>query len=92
MVDFLRNSDAFVWSIEGDPRLRSTIVTLVLFDRTPNWEQLVNRFEVLSRTMPMFRQRVMPSRTRSQPRNFGLGRCLVEAAELDRYWAQFVAL
>jgi Wax ester synthase-like Acyl-CoA acyltransferase domain/WS/DGAT C-terminal domain len=68
MAEFLRNSDAFVWSIESDPRLRSTIVTLVLFDGTPNWEQLVDRFELLSRTMPIFRQRVMPSPTPAPPR------------------------
>ena len=34
----------------------------------------------------------MITRRKSQPRNFVLGRCLVEAAELDRYWPQFVAL
>jgi hypothetical protein len=61
MPEFLRNSDAFIWSIEADPRLRSTIVSLVMVDRAPNWEQLVDRFELLSRTMPMFRQRVTPS-------------------------------
>lgn len=68
MAEFFRNSDAFVWSIEGDPRLRSTIVTLVLLDRNPNWEQVVDRFELLSRTMPMFRQRVMLSPPPAPPR------------------------
>ena len=68
MAEFLRNSDAFVWSIECDPRLRSTIVTLVLLDRTPDWCELVNRFELLSRTMPMFRQRVISSPTPAPPR------------------------
>ena len=58
MADFLCNSDAFIWSVENDPRLRSTIVTLVLLDRSPDWNALVNRFELLSRTVPMFRQRV----------------------------------
>lgn len=33
MTEFLRNSDAFIWTIENDPRLRSTIVTLALVDR-----------------------------------------------------------
>ena len=68
MADFLRNTDAFTWSMESDPRLRSTIVSLVLLDRTPNWEQLVDRFELLSRTMPMFRQRVTPSPPPAPPR------------------------
>jgi diacylglycerol O-acyltransferase / wax synthase len=68
MAEFLRNSDAFVWSIESDPRLRSTIVTLILLDRSPDWDTLVNRFELLSRTVPMFRQRVVPSPRPAPPR------------------------
>jgi diacylglycerol O-acyltransferase / wax synthase len=61
MAEFLRNSDTFVWSIERDPRLRSTIVTLVLLDRSPDWNELVVRFDRLSRTVLMFRQRVVTS-------------------------------
>ena len=68
MAEFLRNSDAFIWSIETDPRLRSTIVTLVLLDRSPDWDELVDRFELLSRTVPMFRQRVVPSPPPAPPR------------------------
>jgi WS/DGAT/MGAT family acyltransferase len=68
MADFLRSSDAFIWSIETDPRLRSTIVTLVLLDRSPDWDTLVSRFELLSRTVPMFRQRVVPSPRPAPPR------------------------
>jgi len=68
MADFLRSSDAFVWSIESDPRLRSTIVTLILLDRCPDWREVVNRFERLSRTVPMFRQRVVPSPGLAPPR------------------------
>ena len=68
MADFLRNTDAFTWSMESDPRLRSTIVSLVLLDRTPDWDRLVDRFDLLSRTMPVFRQRVIPSPTPAPPR------------------------
>lgn len=68
MAEFLRSSDAFIWSIEADPRLRSTIVTLVLLDRSPDWNELVSRFELLSRTVPMFRQRVIPSPPPAPPR------------------------
>jgi diacylglycerol O-acyltransferase / wax synthase len=68
MAEFLRNSDAFIWSIESDPRLRSTIVTLVLLDRSPDWTELVDRFALLSRTVPMFRQRVVPSPPPAPPR------------------------
>ncbi|MGZ5366090.1 MAG: wax ester/triacylglycerol synthase domain-containing protein, partial [Mycobacterium sp.] len=68
MADFLRNTDAFMWSMESDPRLRSTIVSLVLLDRTPKWEQLVERFDLLSRTMPIFRKRVTASPVPAPPR------------------------
>ena len=61
MTEFLRNSDAFVWSIEHDPRLRSTIVSLILLDRSPDWGALVSRFELLTGTVPMFRQRIVSS-------------------------------
>jgi diacylglycerol O-acyltransferase len=68
MAEFLRNSDAFIWSIEADPRLRSTIVSLILLDRSPAWDEVINRFELLSRTVPMFRQRVVPSPPPVPPR------------------------
>ncbi|WP_123024468.1 wax ester/triacylglycerol synthase domain-containing protein [Mycolicibacterium stellerae] len=61
MADFLRNSDAFVWSIEGDPRLRSTIVTLVVLEQAPDWDEVVTRFELLTDAVPKFRQRVVES-------------------------------
>src|SRR6476660_2831462 len=68
MAEFLSNSDTFIWSIESDARLRSTIVTLVLLDRSPDWTTLLNRFELLSRTVPMFRQRVVPKAFPTPPR------------------------
>ncbi len=68
MAEFLHNSDAFTWSIKSDPRLRSTIVTLVLLDRSPDWNELVNRFESLSRRVPTFRERVVASPAPAPPR------------------------
>ncbi|MFC3777684.1 wax ester/triacylglycerol synthase domain-containing protein [Mycolicibacterium holsaticum] len=68
MADSLTSSDAFMWRIEDDPRLRSTIVVLTLLDRCPDWPQLVDRFERLSRTAPRFRQRVVPSAPLLPPR------------------------
>lgn len=61
MPDFVRSPDAFVWSIERDPRLRSTIVTLVLLDRSPEWNDVVGRFETLTQAIPRFRQKMTPS-------------------------------
>jgi diacylglycerol O-acyltransferase len=33
MTEFMRNSDAFTWAMESDPRLRSTVVTVIMLDR-----------------------------------------------------------
>jgi Wax ester synthase/diacylglycerol acyltransferase catalytic domain len=68
MAEFMRSSDAFSWSMERDPGLRSTIVTLVLLDRSPDWGQIVERFDRLCRTLPMFRQKVVESPAPAPPR------------------------
>jgi WS/DGAT/MGAT family acyltransferase len=61
MSEFLHNTDGFVWSIERDPRLRSTIVIVVLLERSPDWDQVVSRFELLTRSVRRFRQKVATS-------------------------------
>jgi len=53
MTEFMRSSDAFTWAMESDPRLRSTVVTVIMLDRSPDWGQVRNRFEVISRTVSM---------------------------------------
>ncbi len=68
MTEFMRNSDAFSWAMEGDPRLRSTIVTVLVMDGTPDWDVVVERFNVVSRTLPTFRQHVVPSPGAAPPR------------------------
>lgn len=68
MTKFLSNSDAFTWSMESDPRLRSTVVTVILLDRAPDWAQVRERFDVLSRAVPMIRQRVVSSPAPAPPR------------------------
>ncbi len=67
MTGFLRNSDAFTWAMESDPRLRSTVVSVVLLDRSPDWAEVRERFDLISRKLPMFRQRVVPSRPPAPP-------------------------
>lgn len=59
MSEFMRNSDAFTWAMEHDPRLRSTVVTILTFDRSPDWDEVVSRFDRVVRTLPMFRRRVV---------------------------------
>jgi WS/DGAT/MGAT family acyltransferase len=68
MTEFMRNSDAFTWAMESDPRLRSTVVTVVLLERSPDWDDVRERFDLISRKMPMFRQRVVVSPPPAPPR------------------------
>ncbi|WP_237570523.1 wax ester/triacylglycerol synthase domain-containing protein [Mycolicibacterium lacusdiani] len=68
MTKFLSNSDAFTWGMESDPRLRSTVVTVILLDRSPDWEQVRERFDIISRAVPMVRQKVVGSPPPAPPR------------------------
>ncbi|CAN1513388.1 acyl_WS_DGAT, acyltransferase, WS/DGAT/MGAT [Mycobacteriaceae bacterium] len=68
MTDFMSQTDAFTWAMESDPRLRSTVVTVIMLDRAPVWDVVQSRFEVLSRTLPMWRQRVVQSPPPTPPR------------------------
>lgn len=66
---FMRESDAFSWYMEGDPALRSTIVTIAWLDRSPKWDVLTDRIERASRTIALFRMRpVEPPARLSTPR------------------------
>jgi len=64
----MSQTDAFTWAMESDPRLRSTVVTVIMLDRAPDWDVVQSRFEVLSRTLPMWRQRVVESPPPTPPR------------------------
>ncbi len=65
---FMRNSDAFTWEMEHDPGLRSTIATVMLLDKTPDWDVLVSRLERVAQELPAFRQRVVDSPPPAPPR------------------------
>ncbi len=68
MTAFMRNTDAFTWAMESDPRLRSTVVTVILLDEVPDWAEVRGRFDRVSRMLPMFRQRVVQSPPPAPPR------------------------
>ncbi|MBX7435093.1 WS/DGAT domain-containing protein [Mycobacterium sp. Y57] len=68
MSEFMRNSDAFTWSMESDPRLRSTVVTVLELDRIPDWDEVRDRFDRLRHELPMLRQRVVNSPPPAPPR------------------------
>ncbi|NGY06777.1 wax ester/triacylglycerol synthase family O-acyltransferase [Solimonas terrae] len=51
--------DAVMWRAEADPRLRSTVTSVMVLDRTPDWAQLMARHRWLVDAAPRFRQRVV---------------------------------
>jgi diacylglycerol O-acyltransferase len=63
----MSDSDALMWNIEKDPLLRSTIVTVLFFDTTPDWANLVARIERGSWLIPRMRQRVATPLLRMGP-------------------------
>ena len=56
--DRMSDSDALMWSIEKDPLLRSTIVTVSTFEGRLDHDRVRNQIDYLSRVIPRFRQRV----------------------------------
>lgn len=52
------NSDAFAWYMEKDPVLRSTVVAIIVLDRSPSWDRLRARVDRLTRVVPTLRMTV----------------------------------
>ena len=75
----MSDSDALMWNIEKDPLLRSTIVTVLLLDRAPDWDRLVDKIERGTWLIPRLRQRIATPLLRMGPpqwsgdANFDLG-------------------
>lgn len=57
----VRETDAFTIRMERDPLLRSTITSVTLFDRAPDWDVLVDRVDRATRLEPSFREKLVPS-------------------------------
>lgn len=55
----MSDADALLWNIETDPVLRSTILTILVLDRTPDWQRLRDKVERGTRLIPRLRQRVV---------------------------------
>lgn len=64
---FMTPADAWIWYLEGDPRLRWTISAVMVLDATPDWDRLVARFDRASRHDPRFRQKVIEPPMRAAP-------------------------
>ncbi len=54
----MSDADALMWNIEKDPLLRSTILTVMVFDRSLDRDRLHRRIDRVSRLIPRLRQRV----------------------------------
>lgn len=76
----MRETDSFSWTMERDPLLRMPIVVVVRFDGTPAFDHLTNRFDRLTRAVPMFRQRVVEPPLRLAPPKW------VVDADFDLSW------
>jgi diacylglycerol O-acyltransferase / wax synthase len=63
----MRQSDAFSWFMERDPLLRSTVVSVLLFDRCPDPMLLREKAERASRTVPGLRHRIVEAPFRLAP-------------------------
>ncbi|HEY3095769.1 MAG TPA: wax ester/triacylglycerol synthase family O-acyltransferase [Acidimicrobiia bacterium] len=63
----MSDADALMWNVEKDPTLRSTVVTVLTFDRSPDWDALVERVDRGSRLIPRLRQRVVTPLMRAGP-------------------------
>ncbi len=67
--DRMTDSDALLWNMERDPKLRSTVTAIMLLDRSPDWDRVLDRAERLTRLLPRLRQRVVePPRLLGPPR------------------------
>jgi diacylglycerol O-acyltransferase len=55
----LNPTDATLWDIERNPRLRTTIVAVLTLDRPVKHQHLVDLLEAASRLVPRLRQRVV---------------------------------
>jgi diacylglycerol O-acyltransferase / wax synthase len=56
---YMSDADALLWNVERDPLLRSTIVTVALLERSPDWDRLRAKLDRGSRLIPRLRQRVL---------------------------------
>ncbi|MGO9286888.1 MAG: wax ester/triacylglycerol synthase domain-containing protein [Mycobacterium sp.] len=61
--------ESVLWGLEKDPLLRQTMTAVLILDRPPDRETLLDRLERVSRTLPPFRHRLVEAPLRlSTPR------------------------
>lgn len=55
----MSEADALIWSVEADPTLRSTILSVWILDQAPDAERFQAQLERASREIPRLRQRAV---------------------------------
>ena len=59
-VERLSGWDFATWrSATDDPAMRSTMIGLLILEKSPDWDRLVDRYDRASRTVPILRKRVV---------------------------------
>lgn len=58
-MDTMNASDAVMWAIERDPKLRSTVTAVAWLDRAPDMSRLRRRVEAAVGAFPRLRERVV---------------------------------
>ena len=82
----MNESDATLWEIESDPRLRSTILAIALLNRAPDWTRLQDRVAQAVKQIPRLRQKVAVA-----PLNLGPPRWVTDADfDLDYHLRRIV--
>lgn len=63
----MKPADAILWRIEHDPVLRSTVTSVLLLDRAPDFDLLAARLAAMADEIPRLRQRVVEGRFGALP-------------------------
>jgi WS/DGAT/MGAT family acyltransferase len=54
----MSDADALMWNIEKDPQLRSTIISLAVLDKAPDWKRVQRKIDRATRVITRMRERV----------------------------------
>lgn len=77
---FMRETDAFTWRMEGDPQLRSTIVSIAWLASAPDVDRVVERLAWATHLLPSFRMLVVEPPARLAPPRWAL------SPDFDLHW------
>ena len=56
---YMQQTDAFAWEMEHDPLLRSTVVAATIYEKSPDWDHLERKVDIMTRVITGFRQKVV---------------------------------